>query len=81
LEDCNVSGIYKKVLKGKKDLSMKDMIIQTVLECDDITNLDLLPFVNEILKSKKQNTSKFLTLRELGILNFINSESDCTDFD
>jgi len=43
LEDCNVSDIYKKVLKNRKDLDMKDIIIKAVLECDDITNLDLLP--------------------------------------
>lgn len=60
---------------------MKDIIIKTVLECDDITQLDLLPFVSSILQQKKEKSKDFLNLRELSILNLINSDQDLMNFD
>jgi hypothetical protein len=60
---------------------MKDIIIKTVLECDDISNLDLLPFVNQILQMKKEKTDTFLTLREFSIFKLINSDPDCLELD
>lgn len=81
LEDCNVSDIYKKVLKHRKDLDLKDIIIKSVLECEDISNLDLLPFVNLILQQKKEKSKDFLNLRELSILNLINSDRELLNFD
>lgn len=60
---------------------MKDLIINTVLECDDIANLDLLPFVNQILQMKKSKTDVFLTLREFSILKLIETDDDCLELD
>jgi len=60
---------------------MKDLIITTVLECDDIANLDLLPFVNQILQMKKSKTDVFLSLREFSILKLIETDDDCLELD